>query len=81
MTFFPFGLIDTSGSGHAFPAWLIPYFTVFVMFPVYLLEAFGVPPGVSSLPAQVELAFVNGVLWMVLAALVFFVKTAAGKRK
>jgi hypothetical protein len=61
--------------------WEVPLFVIFGMCPGYILEAFGMHAIQSDLGINIQFGFVNSIIWAILAALAFFVKTAIGKSK
>ena len=68
-------------SHHTIEIWRIPLAEIFMFPPGYILEAFGVHAIQSRLGGDIQFGFVNSIIWAILAALAFFVKTAAGKNK
>ena len=68
-------------SHHTMEIWRIPLAIIFMFGPGFILQAFGVDAIDSYLGGAIQFGFVNCIIWAMLAALAFFVKTAAGKQK
>jgi len=81
MSFFPLVGDKLHLADHAMPLWFISYSIVFVILPTYLCEALRVPTVETQLATIIQFGYVNALIWMALAALAFFVKTAADKKK
>jgi hypothetical protein len=73
--------LGSQTDNHTMEIWRIPLAIIFMFGPGFILQAFGVDATDSNLGIAIQFGFVNCIIWAILAALAFFVKTAADKKK